>query len=217
MLAAVVAHEVVVTLQVVEQLEQPRLTLVVSRDGGFDAEGVHVAHLVDVDGAVDAAAHVGVVGHDGGDLQACHVERLGGREACHRPVAHCLAHRGIGRVGVSRHHELAVDFVGDDGHAVAQADVAQAGQFVARPHAACGVVGVAEQHDLHARVGRTAFQVVEVHAVGLVFIDEGTFLHRASVVADGGEETVVHGRLHQHLVARCGERLDDGREGGHHA
>ena len=191
--------------------------MVVSRNGGNDTEGVYVAHLVEVDGTVDAAARLIVGCHDVGYLQAGNVERLAGRHARHGPARNLSAQGGKGRIGMARHDKLAMYLVSHHRHAVTQADVAHALQLLARPHAAGGVVRIAEQHERHARVGSPAFQVVEVHAIGAAVPQERALLGHAAVVAYGGEEAVVHGRLHQHLVARHGEGPDDGRQGRHHA
>ena len=48
--------------------------------------------------------------------------------------------------------EVGVDLVGDDGDAVAQADVADAPQLVGGPSAADGVVRVAQDEQLRARL-----------------------------------------------------------------
>ena len=64
---------------------------------------------------------------------------------------------------VAGHHQLAVYLVGDDPHAMAQADVVHACELLACPHPSGGVVGVAEHEQLHPRVGGLALHVVEVH------------------------------------------------------
>ena len=51
----------------------------------------------------------------------------------------------------------------------------------------------------------------------MVFVNERVACHFAAVVADGGEEAVVDGRLYQNLVARHGQGLDDGGYGRHYA
>ena len=99
---------------------------------------------------------------------------------------------------------------------VAQADVMQALQLFAAPHPSGRVVGVAEQEGAHLGVGGAALEVVEVDVVGAVGVDKRAVFHHAAVVADGGEEAVVHRALYEHLVARQREGLDDGRDGGHH-
>lgn len=77
-IAAVVAEVAVVGVEVGQQLVEPFAALVVGGDGGDDAEGIDVAHLVVVDGAVYAGTE-GVVGTDDvGYLQSGDIEGLAG-------------------------------------------------------------------------------------------------------------------------------------------
>ena len=64
------------------------------------------------------------------------------------------------------HDEFAMDFVADDAHVVALADVGHALQLVARPDASGRVVGVAEQEDGGLLVGTLRLEVVPVNGVG---------------------------------------------------
>ena len=116
----------------------------------------------------------------------------------------------------SGHDEFAMDLVGDDEDIVAQADLADAPQFLRCPDASRRVVGIAENHQLHRRIGGRVFQSVEINRVGVVAAGQFAFGGRAAAVGDGDEEVVVDGSLHQHLVARAGQRPEDGREGGNH-
>ena len=80
-----------------------------------------------------------------------------------------------------------------------------------------GVVGVAQQHELHRRVGRTALEVLEVDAVAVAVEHQVALLGRAAAVGNGDVEVVVDRRLDQHLVSRTGHGPQDGRKGGNDA
>ena len=71
-------HERIVLFQIHQQLRQPLLPLAISRNKSLHAEGVDIAHFVDIDGPVDARTHRSIGCHDIGNLQACDVECLAG-------------------------------------------------------------------------------------------------------------------------------------------
>ena len=83
MLLAIRLEEEIVGVDILEQLVEPFPALVVCGDGGYDAEGVHVAHLVDVYRLVDALAPFLVLNDDIGNLQSGNVESLAWRYAGH--------------------------------------------------------------------------------------------------------------------------------------
>ena len=118
---------------------------------------------------------------------------------------------------MSRGGQFAMYFVGHHRHVVAEGDFADLHQFLPCPHPSGGIVGIAEQHHFYPFVGGFPFQVFEIDAVGMVFVNERVACRFAAVVADGGEEAVVDGRLHQYFVARHGQGLDDGGHGRHYA
>ena len=120
-------------------------------------------------------------------------------------------------VAESRHHQLAVDFVGHDQYVAAQADVADAAQLFGRPDPPRGVVRVAEQHQFHGRVGGPAFQRVEIDRIAVVAVSQFALRGGAPAVVDGDEEVVVDGRQHQHPVSGAGQRPENGRERRDHA
>ena len=185
----------------------------VGGDQGDGAEGIDVADFVDVDGPVDAAAPFRVVADDIGDLQAGGVERLRRGIEHDGIVAAGGADGGKGRKAVARHDEFAMDLVADDGDAVTQADVVHPGQFVGRPDAAGGVVGVAQEEERGLFLGATGFEGIPVHMVGGLFIQERTFKDLAAVVADAREEAIVHGRKDDDLFAGHRQGLYRAREG----
>ena len=159
-------------------------------------------------------ARVGVGGEDVGHLQTGQVEGLAGRRAGHRVLTEPFVERGEGSIAESRHDQFAVDLVGDDEEVVAQADLADAPQLVGRPDPAGGVVGVAQQHEFHRRVGRTALEVLEVDAVAVAVEHQVALLGRAAAVGNGDVKVVVDRRLDQHLVSRTGHGPQNGRKGG---
>lgn len=98
-----------------------------------------------------------------------------------------------------------------------QADFSDAPQFFGCPDAPCGVVGVAEQHQLHVRIGCCVFQRFEINGVGVVAANQLTFGGFTTAVGDRDEEMVVDGCLHQHFVAQPGQCPENGRQGRDHA
>lgn len=177
---AEILHEAVVFPYVPDELSEPVGAVTVSRFGGDYAEGINVAYLIVVNGAVDEASRIGVRANDVGYLQACEVECLAGRDAYN-----CTGvDSGIGRVDESRHGEFAVNFVGDHAHIVPAANVAHPDEFVASPYTSGRVVRIAEEKQLHSRVGSPALEVAEVHCVCEAAVDERAFVDEAAVVSD---------------------------------
>ena len=116
------------------------------------------------------------------------------------------SHRGV---GVARHYNLVVYFIGNDENPVPDAEPAHALHFLPGPYAAGRVVGIAQDEGSHFRVGKSVLQIVPVYSVGAIGIDERTCLHLAPLISDGGEETIIDGGGHQHFVARQANRPDD--------
>ena len=153
---------IVVTFYIYAQLVEPVLALVIGRHQRLRSEGVEVAHLVDVDGTVDATSQRRVVTDDVGRLQACNVERLAGGVADDG----IAADRSEGHEALSRHDEFAMYLVADDAHPVALADVVHALQLLPGPHASTRVVRVAEQEGRGLLVSTLGLEVLPVDLVG---------------------------------------------------
>ena len=208
-------HEVVF-VDVVAQLVEPFFSFgCVGGLQGDDSEGVDIAHFVDVDGLIYVGMSAFVLGDDVGDVQPCDVEGFGGGDAHGTVHGERFGDGGEGGVGVSGHRELAVDFVADDKDAMLEADVAHAFEFFSGPYAPSRVVGVAEEEHLDGRIGTFLFEVLPVNHILAVHHLERIFDKGASVVADAGEEAVVHRCLDEHLVAWLCRAFDDGRDGWH--
>ena len=62
------AQVIIVRFQIVQQLYKPFLSFVVGGDGGLNAEGVDIAYLVDVDGAVYSPSYPLITRNDTLDL-----------------------------------------------------------------------------------------------------------------------------------------------------
>ncbi len=125
---------------------------------------------------------------DVGDLQPREVECLARRSAGHRAAFELFAERGERRIAKSRHHQLAVYLVGHDHDVVAQAQLPDAAQLRGRPDPSDRVMRVAEEHQLHGRVGGFTLQVVEINRVGVVAVYQRAFGRLASAVVDRGEK-----------------------------
>ena len=151
---------------------------------------------------------------DIGNLDAGYVEGLGGGDAGDGVFHVFLGQGGPGGVIVAGVGEFAVDLIGDHEDAVPAANLGHQEQFFPGPHASHGVVGVAQEENLAA--GRQLFEEVPVHYEVLAVVLQGAVLLDALVVADGGEESVVAGSHHQHLVSGYGHRLDGGAVGRNH-
>ena len=216
MLPAEIPHAAIIGMQVADELIQPLGPLVVGGPGGKHAERIDVADLVVVDGAVDPRPASGIGRDDVCDLQPGDIERLAGGDAGHAVMQKILRKRGKRRVAVPRENQFAMDLVGYDHDVVAEADLADPEQFGARPDPADGVVGIAQQHQLHPRIGGLRLQVVVIDHIGIADRHQRRGHDFASVVADRREEAVVDRRLDEHLVSGNGQRLDDGRQGRHH-
>lgn len=123
-----------------------------------------------------------------------------------------------GGVRIARIGEVAVDLIDDDAHMVAAADRAVLGELLPGPHAARGVLGRAEQAQLHIVFHDLPLDVIEiVHAVFLAPADERALHHAAARRLDGGGEALIHRRLDEHRVVRLGEGPHRSVQGRHDA
>ena len=145
--------------EILAELVDPVFALVVGGHEGHGPKGVEVAHLVDIDGAVQSAAPLGVGADDVSRLQTGDVERLRGRVQDDAVLPARLADGGKRLERVAWHHELTVYLVRDHLHAVAKADVIHPLELLPRPYASRRVVGVAEQEDGGLLVGTLRFEV----------------------------------------------------------
>ena len=195
----------VVVVEVDVEVVEPRLAVVVCGLQGDDAEGVDVAHLVDVDGTVNASACLAVVADDVGNLQTGGIERFRWRTEDDG----LIVDGGEGCVVVAGHDEFAVYLVADDAHMVAPADVADAAQLIGMPYAADGVVGVAEHEECGFLVSAARFEGVVVNLVGVASLPQRVLHDVAAVVADAREEAVVDGCHDDDFLTGHGECLDD--------
>ena len=142
----------VVPVEYLLELVEPFLSAFVACLGGRDAEHARLVVARAVAGAFERRAQVGVGNEDVGQLQSGQIERFAGRRAHHGVSRVGIAERGVRHVLEAGAREVGVDLVGDDGDAVAQADVADAPQLVGGPSAADGVVRVAQDEQLRARL-----------------------------------------------------------------
>ena len=117
---------------------------------------------------------------------------------------------------VAVQHQVGVDLVGDDLHAVLHADIAHLLELLAGPAAAHGVVGIAEDEVLGAVLG-LGLKVLQIHGVIAVFVPLQGADHQlpAGVVHHVGKG-VVDGLLNEHLVAGLGEHGQHHTHAGHH-
>ena len=83
----------------------------------------------------------------------------------------------------ARTHELLVNLVGDDQHAVLEADRGDAQQLLARPDAAGRIVRAAEQEELDFILDDLLLKVGKVDFVVAVFEDERAVDELAPVLA----------------------------------
>ena len=221
MLCDKIAKHSIVSPEVFVELVYPVFTIVVGGDECQRTEGIDVAHLVDVDGAIDTATHGGIAADDVGNLKTCSIERLRRR----------VKDDGIGIDGAHRaervtwHDEFAVYLVADDGNMMTTTDVAHALQFLTTPDAPRGVMRVTQHEGGSLLVSTALLEVLPIDLeaacnrllVGVTGIaaaePQHTLEDLTAVVANGGEEAVVVGRQHEHLLAGHGERLDGTRQG----
>ena len=214
-LAGKATQRLIVVPQIVVEGINPLLAVVVGRLDGFRRKGVDVAHLVDVDGAVEPATRGSIAADDVGHHQSGYVERLR-RRVQHNGISVDGTHR---HKGVARHDQLAVNLVADDADTVATANVGHVLQLFTRPDAAGGVVRIAEQEDGRLLVGTLLLKVVPVdlEAAAVAVVLQHALKDFATVVADTGEEAVVVGREDQHPLAGHGQCLQCHRHGRHYA
>ena len=165
---------------------------------------------------VERPLEFGVDGDDVGAQQAGDVEGLGRGGELIAVAGVALPQRAEHRHVVSGVGEVRMDLIGQNGHAVGDADVAQTTQLVGAPHAADRVVRVAQHQRRAPRIGRLGLQIVEIHDVtSVVTQDEAVVEYGQAVVLRGGGERIVDGSLQDHLVAGMGDRTQCGVDRGH--
>lgn len=107
-----------------------------------------------------------------------------------------------------------MNLIGNDSHAMTDADVAHAAQLIKSPDAARGVMRVAEQENLSVWEGSFSLKVVPVNDIAVVSADELILNQMALAVIDAREETVVGRSLHQDAATILTlKALNDGGHG----
>ena len=117
---------------------------------------------------------------------------------------------------VAVQHQIRMDLIGDDLHAVAEADLAHRPQLFGSPHPAHGVVGVAE--DEESAAPGFFLKVREVHGViaSVIPLQRADHQLTAGVQHHVGEG-MVHRLLNEDLVAGLCKHGQDHPHAGHHA
>ena len=169
---------------------------------GYYSKCIDITYLVDVKCSVDALPSFGLMTNDVCDLQTGNIEGFRGRVEHHTVVPACIAYGCKGLVGVAGHGELTVDFIGNNLHAMLQANVVHAFKFFFCPHASRGIMRIAEQEYGGFLIGTLALEVFEINHVAVTLSAKWIFQDLTTVVFDRREETVVDGSLYQCLVAR---------------
>ena len=202
-------REVAVRLEVGHELAVPFSALAV---GGFHSRYAKDVQRVEVEalkhGDVDAAQPLVGDYRDGG-FEPRDVEGFARRYEGEDVLVHSgqRAEAGVLRVAVD---EVLVDFVGDDYHVLAAHDVGERLELLAAPYARDGVVRAAQDERAAGRRDE-ALELLEVHLVAAVSVDERIFDDYASGLAHRPVEGHVDRRLDDYLVARL--RQPHRREG----
>ena len=139
-----------VVLDVAQTVVQPLCAVAVGGDDGLEREQMAVAQLVVAEVGMEALAQR-VVGYDGVAAgEAGDVEGLRGAGEGDAVLRSDFADGGEGDVVVAGEGEVGMDLIADYDDALALTDVGHAGEFVARPDAPSGVVGMAEEEEFAA-------------------------------------------------------------------
>ena len=117
---------------------------------------------------------------------------------------------------VAGHFEIGVDFVRDDRHVVPAGEGADVFQLHARPHAADGIVRVAEQQGLRARL-KGRLEIVIVDAPAALILNERTAADMAPRRLRAGIERAVDRREDDRRIARLRDRGDGDAQAVHNA
>ena len=194
-------HHVAAARQVVHQPVEPRVAAGIGRArrrqceriARLDARGRHILR--------DGLAHGLVAADDGALLQTRDVERLARRAEHDRD----LPRTGDGQdavVRVRRIDEVRMDFIADNGRAVAAAQRHNRRQLLLAPRTAAGIVRRAEHDRLCLAGGQLALHIGQIHRVAAVPVaHERALDDLAAVRPDGHEERAVDRRVDEHAVA----------------
>ena len=107
-----------------------------------------------------------------------------------------------------------MNFIGKNQHMVLLAQGADPGELLPAPDFSGRVLRIAEDHHGGQRIGKLFFQVLKVHLILSVPVDERILEHPAPVVDDGIDEGVVNRRLDDDLLRGSGEFPHCGGQGG---
>ena len=150
-------------------------------------------------------------------LQTGDVECLRRRGTDDGIVRRLAADGGEGRVGIAGVGEVFMDFIRDDLHAVAQADLCISRKLFLRPDASGGIVRRAEERELHAAFDDLLFHVIEIDLIVAFFQDEAAVHEAAAILLDGGKEGIVDRLVKQDAVPRLRQCFDGDIDGRHDA
>lgn len=206
----VFVHEVFAVVDVIGQilteLVEPFGAVGVGGLRGDAAEDV----AVDVDGIVEESlvfgADVGVRNDDFGGEHAGEVEGFARCHAGDGVLCDFFRKSSDGRVLLSAHHQVGVDFVADEEAVVFEAEFGGGAEFFRLPRATERIVRVADNHHLRM-LFQLVFQIVVVHHEAIAVEAERVEEQFAPVFFHHFVKRRIDGCLDEHFVALFGEIL----------
>ena len=118
---------------------------------------------------------------------------------------------------MSRENQFAMNLIRNNRNAVTDTDFTDTYQFLTSPHTPGWIMRIAQQHHFHFRVGSLTLQILIIDRKRIAGQGQRRRNHHAPVITNRRKETIIDRSLHQHLIARDGQSLDDCRHGRDYA
>ena len=100
--------------------------------------------------------------------------------------------------------------VGNDENTVALAYLAHLLKFYGSPYSSSRIMRIAQDEHLRLFIGTMMLESLKVDYVVIARERERCFFRKASIIADGREESIIYRCLNQYLISRLCHSFDDG-------
>ncbi len=169
--------------------------------------------------ALERGPQIAIRNENIANLQASKVKCFRWRCAQHHILRELLAQARKRHVREPRTREVGMNLVGDNRHAMRQANLAYAAQLVGAPLAPHWVVWTAQYEKLRSAFLKRALEALEIHSItaSLGIAHKRVFRHTTTIVFDHQAKRIIYRRLNKHEIARLRVGANSRGQREHHA
>jgi len=134
-------------------------------------------------------------------LQACQIKRLAGRIGRNGMVCKFSGDALKADMLISRHNQVAVDFIGKHQYIVSDTDFPEPFQFLLGPDPSHRVMGAAEDGDFDPGIPCFFFKIINVHLIAAVHYLQWILRNCPAVSNDGLGKGIINRGLDEDFVS----------------